>query len=803
MATKKNPTVRAIDLSPQPIEEKDLSPQPELSYFDQRIKKELGITDEQNRIKLKFYEAESNTTKEVEYQIFSEDEDGNIRITPFTLNRELIQYDSQKATPTIRNIENSRSKIFYITRQKDPQSYTDKNGDVQIAKYLFPKGADTQPFLTPGLCDKWARKEKIETLVLTEGYLKAFKGYLCGLDIVGLSSITHSKQKDTEMMYHDVLTIIKDCRVENIIVLFDGDSRNISPKDIENNRDLKRRPSGFIDAIKRIRELLKDSKADVYFAMIKSDDIAGNPKGLDDLYCTLPAETKSITTDLLSFSRPPAYFHRIEIRTDVGKLYRFFMLDTVDHFYLHHQKLITDKEFIFYGTTYKYKPDDGKFEVVIQKEARDYFRVGDDYYKFVNVPNKYKQLEKRFVPRKKTTITSDYGKDIMRNIPKYEAFCNIPDHTNYQQVSYNCFNVYSQFEHESEEGECSAILEFMLHIFGEQYELGLDYVQLLYQQPTQMLPILCLVSKQNKTGKSTFIKLLKAIFTQNCTEISNEDLGAQFNFWVTKLIIACEESFIDKKPVIEKIKALSTADHINMNKKGKDQTEIDFFGKFILASNHEDSFIYATRDDVRYWVRKIPVFTGKENVRLLQEMTDEIPAFLDFLNKRDMSTNYESRMWFNESLLKTAALEKLIHNSRPGIEKEIYEHLKTIYFDFGESEVLMTPTNANDIFLTKKKQDINYLTKIFRENMGVDTLKTEDGKGIVKTYCIPYWQTDLEGNINRATHKFKGRPFVFEAKNILDPSDLDQWLEIVKKPDGIQLVIEPLIPEDLEDKLPF
>ncbi len=132
-----------------------------VSYFDQRITKELGITDEQNRIRLKFHDLESNIDREVEYKIFTEDEAGNIRITPFTLNRELIQYDSQKATPTIRNIENSRTKVFYITRVKDPKPYIDKNGNEKVAKYLFPKGAETTHFINPGLCQKWERKEKI------------------------------------------------------------------------------------------------------------------------------------------------------------------------------------------------------------------------------------------------------------------------------------------------------------------------------------------------------------------------------------------------------------------------------------------------------------------------------------------------------------------------------------------------------------------------------------------------------------------------------------------------------------------
>jgi hypothetical protein len=777
-----------------------------VSYFEQRITKELGITDEQNRIRLKFHDLESNITREVEYKIFSEDEAGNIRITPFTLNRELIQYDSQKATPTIRNIENSRTKVFYITRVKDPKPYIDKNGDEKIAKYLFPKGAETTPFINPGLCAKWERKEKIQTLVLTEGYVKAFKGYMSGLDIVGLSSITHFKQKDTQTMYRDVLTIIKDCQVENLIALYDGDARNISLKDLANKRDLRKRPDGFINSARSIRELLKDYQIDIYFAAIKSDDIAGSPKGLDDLYLALPSETENISKDLTSFSRPGTYFHRQNIRVDIGKLYKWFMLDSVENFHACHEKAIQNREFIFNGTTYQYDPEKGKCKVLIPGEASSYFRVGDDYFKFVLIPNKYKQNERKFLRRQKSTIIEDHNKNFTSYIPKYEAFCNVPDHVNFQQVFNNCFNVYTPFIHEPESGDCPQIKEFLKHIFGDQVEIGLDYIQLLYQRPTQVLPILCLVSKENKTGKSTFIKLLKAIFTENCTIIGNEDLSNPFNsFWASKLIIACEESFIEKKTIIERLKALSTGDKITMNAKGRDQIEIDFFAKFILASNNEDTFIFASRDDVRYWVRKVPVYSGKENVNLLQEMIDEIPTFLNFLNHRTMNTHQESRMWFNEHLLKTEALDKLIHNSRPGIEKELYEHLKTIFFEFGESEVLMTMTDANEIFL-KKKHDISYLSRIFRENMGVSPYVNDKGKIVVKAYKIPYWFTDNEGDIKRGEHKLVGRPFVFKAEKILDKADLIQWREIVQKQEPATkqpAQLEMDLPEGSEYDIPF
>jgi DNA gyrase/topoisomerase IV subunit A len=214
-------------------------------------------------------------------------------------------------------------------------------------------------------------------------------------------------------------------------------------------------------------------------------------------------------------------------------------------------------------------------------------------------------------------------------------------------VQNNCFNVYGEFEHEPDnEGNCRTILFFLKHIYGKQYRLGVDYIQLLYQKPTQILPIKCLVSRENNTGKTTYIKFLKAMFTSNCTVIGNEELNSAFNAsYSNKLIIACEESFIEKKGSIEKIKNLSTADKIMMNAKGKDQVEIDFFGKFILASNNDDDFIYASNYDIRYWVINVPK-PKENNVNLLNQMIEEIPAFLAYLNRRKLSTTCQSRMWF-------------------------------------------------------------------------------------------------------------------------------------------------------------
>nr|WP_317129799.1 DUF5906 domain-containing protein [Chryseobacterium mulctrae] len=120
----------------------------------------------------------------------------------------------------------------------------------------------------------------------------------------------------------------------------------------------------------------------------------------------------------------------------------------------------------------------------------------------------------------------------------------------------------------------------MEHIFGEQLELGLDYIKILLQYPIQMLPILCLVSKERSTGKSTFIKWLKSIFGLNMTYIKGDSFSSQFNSdWTSMLIVAIDEVFFEKKEITERLKYLSTTDKDKKEAKGKDREEVEFFWK--------------------------------------------------------------------------------------------------------------------------------------------------------------------------------------------------------------------------------
>ena len=300
-------------------------------------------------------------------------------------------------------------------------------------------------------------------------------------------------------------------------------------------------------------------------------------------------------------------------------------------------------------------------------------RVGTTLYKVVNQPCASGGYEKRRVIWNNSTLRQDYGKNYLATVPKYDGFCTVPDHLNYRKEIDGFLNLYEPIEHTPQIGDFPNIRSLVLHIFGEQYNLGLDYLQLLFLQPLQKLPILLLVSEERNTGKSTFLNFLKAVFGDNVTFNTNEDFRSQFNSdWAGKLLIVVDEVLLNRREDSERLKNLSTTFNYKVEAKGKDRTEIAFFAKFVLCSNNEYLPVIIDAGETRYWVRKINPLQD-DDTNFLQKLKEEIPAFLFFLTQRELSTEKESRMWFNPKLTHTAALQKIIRSNRNRLEIEMAE----------------------------------------------------------------------------------------------------------------------------------
>jgi len=338
-----------------------------------------------------------------------------------------------------------------------------------------------------------------------------------------------------------------------------------------------------------------------------------------------------------------------------------------------------------------------------------YIRVGTTYYKVIEKPLISGDKTSVLVRWNRETIVSDHGKTYVSNVPKFDGFCCIPEHLNYQQIVQGFYNIYNEIpfapssEKENLKNNIPFSLNFVAHIFGEQLEMGLDYLKILLQFPTQILPILCLVSKERATGKSTFIKWLREIFGLNMTYIKGDSFGSQFNSdWAAMLLVAIDEVFFDKKEITERLKYLSTTNKDKLESKGKDREEIDFFAKFILCSNNEENFIQIDENEIRFWILKInPIKT--ENTEFLNNLISEIPYFLRFLIERPFSTEKTTRMWFSADEIRTKALQKLVFKNNNKLESKIIELLYEFFESNNDEEINVVPQDL-----------LNMMNRMFR-----------------------------------------------------------------------------------------
>lgn len=311
-----------------------------------------------------------------------------------------------------------------------------------------------------------------------------------------------------------------------------------------------------------------------------------------------------------------------------------------------------------------------------ERIASNYKRIGTDYYLDTKIPTAKGEWAKVLKKWRKTTIKDDYGPKVLDKIPKFYDFTLSPDNTeNYNRIVNGCYNIYEPIQHKPNAGDFLNTEKFLSHIFGPYIEIGLDYLAIMYTKPTEKLPALCLVSKEQKTGKSTFLHWLCRIYGDNSVILGNEDFGSNFNTsWASKLIIGIDESFIDKRVIKEKIKRLVTDDTILAENKGVDKVRRDFIGKFILLSNNEENFIQMEKEDNRFFVLKIPTVT-EEDPFLEEKLIDEIPAFLHYLENRELRHEKRSRLWFKPEDYTTDALKAVVKSSKTIIEKSMIETL--------------------------------------------------------------------------------------------------------------------------------
>lgn len=353
------------------------------------------------------------------------------------------------------------------------------------------------------------------------------------------------------------------------------------------------------------------------------------------------------------------------------------------------------------------------------KPEMQYIRVGVDYFKILNKPDRFGIERTELKKWKKEELTLDHGRDILRDILKFDDFAIVPNNLNYQPIINDCYNLYSKFSHKPEEGTWRWTEILLKHIFGEQYELGIRYIQALYLHPDRMLPILVLVSKERQTGKTTFINWLNMVFGQNMVNINPEDLVGSFNSaYANANIIAVEETLIEKSVTVEKLKALATGKMITVNQKFISQYSLPFYGKIILASNNEDKFARIDEEEIRFFIRKVGIPTVI-NHNIEADMVNEIPAFLYHLTTLPAIDWSRDRSGFTPDEIYNEMLKNVKKESKSGLYKDIYELFKDRFMQLN-AEKLAGNALLCDYITTIYAAPIDIKARWFEKNSRID-----------------------------------------------------------------------------------
>lgn len=686
----------------------------------------------------------------------------------------LIRYVTPKGKPLVVSRDNKPLK-YEVVRLSSP-----KEGE---GKYQNPYGVGTYPFLPPMITNAVREKKEIRSLILTEGQFKALVSCANGIPCIGFSGIHNIKSKDKKALHPFIIEVIKTCKVEHLVYLLDADAKSITPQ-LEAGKDLYPRLAQFASAIQSFLDLGSLIEGIKLHPVCIQKNL---PKGLDDLLLELD-DVEPFVDDFEFIFDPKftkgKYLEGI-MPYDLG-------VKSVNAFYQLYKGELEDTTFIYRKGTYRERTRINKItsepenypHLIDHQDSSLFLRVAGEYYKRVTIPTNYGSKEE-LCAYKKSEIAHDYVKgykfkfpDIFYKIQSYDSFCNIAGHgERYREVikTEGCtsLNLYTRITHVPTKGKFDTIFRFIRHIFGTttlpsgkpRYELGLDYLTILWRHPVQKLPILGLVSKERGTGKTTFGALLREIFQSNVSFCSNEDFAKSFNSHFAKALVAViDEGFIEKKAILEKLKSWSTSPTISFHPKGKDEQSIDCLLKFVFTSNDEDNFIRIDQNETRFLVLKVPKIE-KENPSLMEEMKQEIPAFLHYLSNRKIIHPRKTRMWFDYELLETDALKRVKGSSKKWIVKDLESLFKDL-FDYAPKEVETIHICVKDIQQLFKERQTTYKPFFIKEALQRDFNLKPLTK--VKTYSL--W-VDFETKLSQR----KGRAYTlhrerFAAKEV-EPND--------------------------------
>ena len=408
----------------------------------------------------------------------------------------------------------------------------------------------------------------------------------------------------------------------------------------------------------------------------------------------------------------------------------------------------------------------------ILKKDIPFIRVGTDFYKVIDKENRYGGTDKALKAWDQKTITGIHGKNLIKLIPNFDDFCIVPDNKNHSTVHKNCYNLYAPFPHKPSheiitEKDIPHSITVLNHIFGEQLELGLKYMKVLYEHPKQMLPVFVMVSEERGTGKTTFLNWLQMIFSENLVNIDPGNLASQFNYiYATKNIIMIDETIVEKTAAEQKVKSITTAKTMSVNPKHVQGYSIPFFGKIIMCTNKVRDFMRIDSEENRFWIRYIHPVKGKKHIKIEDDLFYEIPKLLKYITQLPPIDFSQDRLVFTLQETQTAELLEVKSESKFGLHKEL-EILIDNHFA-NDNSIDYFYASSIDIkakwFLNDARTPRSYILKVLKNEMKINAATKP------MRYC-PF-------EINELGKDVVGRPFMFIRNTERCPKLADPQTEL-------------------------
>lgn len=316
--------------------------------------------------------------------------------------------------------------------------------------------------------------------------------------------------------------------------------------------------------------------------------------------------------------------------------------------------------------------------------------IGSDIYlRYAN-----RELEKQTVqgfnarfPQKEVSYTSIPNKRSgFGYYPDYFADNDIP-------LPGNKYNVFKKPNVIIEQGKWPMTEVLLRHIFGDQYELGLEYYWVKRHRPTRALPALCLVGDED-AGKTTIGDHQRMCFGNAHTLQIKHLEGSDSAFLFGNQDIIIEESnaggsnrMSNASAILSDIKTMVTqcGGKISCKRLHKDVSLVDYYAKVLMFTNDKTP-IKMTGEATRFWVRSI--FKAIKHDDFLGRLEAEVGHFLWYLDNEFKPSRQQSkeRLWFEPSEYWTIEKDLAKKHSGSNQSKAIKDAL-TQWFDTNDEQV--------------------------------------------------------------------------------------------------------------------